>query len=238
MPRHSRLSPIRCSAASLGLACLLTGCADGPFGLARYNPVLVDEWKQDDKYGVSFHQRLEEMQEWEAAAASYDAGRQQEISRQLHEVIRSEGNTTLVAQAVRTQAAFPTEAALESLRGAMGHPQADVRVAACRAWGRRGGPEAEETLARVLNSDTDADVRMEAARELRRFRSPTSVQALGLALDDTNPALQHRCVESLKEVTGRNYGNDVGAWREYVASGQARPADAPSLAERLRSYFY
>lgn len=238
VPRTKRRSPIRRIFTGLGLCSLLLGCADGPFGLARYNPVLVEEWKQDEKYGLSLHQRLEEMQTWEAEAASLAADRQQQISRQLDEVIRQDPSTIVVAQAIRTQAALPTEQALESLRFATTHAQSDVRAAACRGWGRKGGPEAVDALGRILNSDTDIDVRVEAARELRRFRSPAAIQSLGVALDDTNPALQHRCVESLKDVTGRDYGSDVVAWREFVASGQAKPSEAPSLADRVRKLFY
>ncbi|MFO0817841.1 MAG: HEAT repeat domain-containing protein [Pirellulales bacterium] len=237
MPRHPRLAPIRRFAVSLGLMFALSGCADGPFGLARYNPVLIDEWKQDEKYGASFHKRLEEMQEWESNAASLPAAQQMQISQQLNELVRSEQNVVLVAQAVRTQAALPQESALETLRFATTHPQSEVRIAACRAWARKGGTEAAETLARVLGSDTDIDVRVEAARELKRFPSPATIQSLGVALDDPNPALQHRCVESLKLVTGKNYGEDVRAWREYVASGQAQPSAAPSIADRVFGVF-
>lgn len=237
MPRHPRLAPIRRLVVSLGLILALSGCADGPLGLARYNPVLIDEWKQDEKYGASFHKRLEEMQEWERRGSNLPAAQQMQISQELNELVRSEQNVVLVAQAVRTQAALPQEAALESLRFATTHPQAEVRVAACRAWGRKGGNEAAETLARVLGSDTDVDVRVEAARELKRFPSPAAVQSLGVALDDPNPALQHRCVESLKVVTGKNFGEDVRAWREYVASGQAQPSPATSIADRVFNVF-
>ena len=31
------------------LLTLCVGCADGPFGLARFNPMLRDEWKKDEE---------------------------------------------------------------------------------------------------------------------------------------------------------------------------------------------
>jgi hypothetical protein len=41
-------------------------------------------------------------------------------------------------------------------------------------------------------------------------------------------------VQSMKSITGKDYGPDVGAWRQ-VATGQNPPAPAgPSIAERLR----
>ena len=238
MPSFPRRNPIRQIVAGLGLLIVMTGCSGGPFGLARYNPVLVEEWKKDEQYGQTLPQRLEEMEEWEADAAGMPPDRQLTLSRQLDEIIRQETNPILVTRAVKTQAAFPTDVAGESLRFAIGHPQSDVRIAACKGWGRRGGPDAPELLANVLGSDTDQDVRLAAAKELEQFRSPVAIQALGLALEDGNPALQYRCVASLKEVTGKDYGEDVRAWREFVASGQAKPAPEASLAERFLKMLY
>lgn len=238
MSNSLRLNPIRQILAGLGVLCAVAGCAGGPFGLAKYNPALVEEWKKDEKYGQTLPQRLEEMAKWESEAASMPRDRQLTLSRQLDEVIRQDPNPILVARAVKTQAAFPGDVASDSLRFAIGHAQADVRSAACKAWGKRGGADAPELLANVLGSDTDPDVRMVAAKELQRFHTPVAVQALGLALEDNNPALQHRCVESLKDITGKNYGDDVRAWREYVASGQAAPAPAASIADRFMKMFY
>ncbi|MFO0906662.1 MAG: HEAT repeat domain-containing protein [Pirellulales bacterium] len=238
MPSFPRRNPIRQIVAGLGLLIVVGGCAGGPFGLAKYNPVLVDEWKKDEKYGQTLPQRLEEMDRWEAEAAGMPKDRQLAVSQQLDGVIRQETNTILVTRAVKAQAAFPTEVALESLRFALSHPQSDVRIAACKGWGKRGGPDAPELLANVLGSDTDQDVRLAAAKELEHFRSPVAIQALGLALEDGNPALQYRCVTSLKEVTGKDYGEDVRAWREYVASGQAKPAPEASVAERFLKMLY
>jgi hypothetical protein len=56
-----------------------------------------------------------------------------------------------------------------------------------------------------------------------------------MALDDPDPALQRRAVESLRQVTGRDFGNDVVAWRTYVQGGE--PARRrPSLVEIWRRW--
>ncbi len=214
-----------------------TGCVEGPFGLARYNPVLIDEWKKDEKYGPTLHVRLEEMRDWERNAASLSASQELTICGQLDEIVRNDTNTLLVAQAVRTLGAINSAQALDAIRFASSHPQPDVRVAACRAWGSNKSVEAAEALANLLNSDTHLDVRLAAARELRSFPGEATIQTLAVALEDPDPALQRRCAESLQAVTGRNLGNDVKAWREYIASGQAKPAEPVSIAERFYSWF-
>ena len=213
-----------------------TGCADGPFGLARYNPVLRDEWKKDEQYGQTPHQRLEEMQEWAARAPSMPPAEQERIAGQLTQIVQNNSNTILVSQAVRTLAVVPHPAALEGLRLASNHSDANVRVVSCHAWRRRGGEEALDRLTATLNSDTDSDVRIAAARELGGFRDPKVIQALGAALEDGSPALQRRSVESLKSITGKDYGDNVAAWREFVATGEARPAAQVSWTEKLRPW--
>ena len=45
--------------------------------------------------------------------------------------------------------------------------------------------------------------------------------------------MQYRAVLSLEQVTGKDLGNDVIAWQQYV-KGEP-PAPTPSLAERVRT---
>lgn len=213
------------------------GCAEAPFGLARLNPMLVEEWKKDEQYGPTFHTKMEELQALATAAPTLPPAEQQRLSAELQSMVRTEKNPLMIRQLVRTLAAFPTETSLDGLRLATEHSDPDVRVVACEGWRMKGGREGLEQLAKMLSSDTDVDVRIAAAREISAFKDPIAVQALGAALDDTNPALQHRAVQSLKLVTGRDMGDNVAAWREYVASGGAKPVESVSWTEQLRSFF-
>lgn len=233
--------PIRSIYYSLGLSflvCGFVGCADGPLGLARYNPVLRDEWKKDEAYGPTFHDRVAQLDEWRAGATSMSPDDQRDKVGQMTDMIRNEPNSLLVVRAVHAVAAFPGDDATAALRLATEHQQPEVRRAACQAWAKKNSPETIEVLAGVLGGDTDLDVRIDAARALSAYPDTRSVQALGLALDDTDPALQRRAVESLKQVTGKDLGENVTAWREYVASGQATPTATISLAERMRRLVY
>jgi hypothetical protein len=47
--------------------------------------------------------------------------------------------------------------------------------------------------------------------------------------------MQYRAVLSLQKVTGKDLGNDVERWQQYVKG--ERPAPTPSLAERIHRLF-
>ena len=81
------------------------------------------------------------------------------------------------------------------------------------------------------------DVRIAAARELRRFPDRVAYEALGLALQEDDPALQYRAVESLKEASGKNYGNNLQAWQQFAEGKDPGPEYTPSVADRVRALF-
>lgn len=223
--------------AVVGAGSLLTGCAEAPFGLARLNTTLTREWERDEKFGPTIHAKLEELANLATAAPSLPPAEQQRLSAELLAMMREEKNSLLLRQMVKTIGAFPTEESLEGLRLGADHSDSDVRIAACGAWRRKGGSEAVEQLAKIVTSDTDVDVRIAAAREIGAFRVQPAIDALGLALEDPNPALQYRIVQSLKEITGRDLGDNVVAWRQYVQSGDAKPSESSSWASLVKDLF-
>src|SRR6185437_10329091 len=108
-----------------------------------------------------------------------------------------------------------------------------VRISCCRALGKRADPTSVEPLSGALKQDKDVDVRMAAAEALGKINSPEAIKALGVALDDRDPALQYAGVQSLKAITGKDYGPNVQAWKQMVA-GENPPPYTPSVAERLQ----
>jgi HEAT repeat protein len=62
-----------------------------------------------------------------------------------------------------------------------------------------------------------------------------AIPVLAEALEDPDPAVQYRAVAALKQVSGRDLGNDVNAWREWAANpGDVEPW---SIAEAWRKLF-
>lgn len=177
-------------------------------------------------------ERLEELRKLASEVHKLPAGEAERISTDLAQAIPKEQDALLRAQILRTLAVFPTETAGRVLAAGLADSEADVRAAACDAWGQRGGPEAVQRLSEALGSDTNIDVRLAAARALGNCPDQKTVAALGLALEDHDPALQRRSIQSLEKVTGRHFGNDAVAWREYVQGRDPKP-DSESLVSRI-----
>jgi HEAT repeat protein len=195
------------------------------------------QWSEDEKYGPTLHTRLEELSSLREGADMLNDVEKERVASELSRALADDPCSIYRAEAVRTLGALGTPAATEGLQRALGDKEASVRIAACRAWGQRGGQESLDALSRVLGKDADVDVRTAAARELASFKDPAVIPALGLALDDPDPALQYQVVESLEEVTGKDFGNSVPAWRQYVRDGTVQPREEISIAERLRNLF-
>lgn len=213
------------------------GCAVGkPLRFADLDPFLRRERLADEKMGPTWYQKVNDLRALRKNAPGMSPAEQEEWSRRLAEFASDSSNPLLQEEAVRTLGALPTATAVEALRQAITNGPTDVRIAACEAWGQVGGPDAVQQLATIVGSDTDFDVRVAATRELSRFNDPIAVRAMGVALEDESPALQFRAMESLRVATGRDYGNSVPAWRQFVQGGNP-PEPRPSLVQRLRNLF-
>jgi HEAT repeat protein len=213
-------------------ACCFCGCAGSPVNGLFYS----GQWKEDEKFGPTFHTRLQELSSIRADAERLSEAEQARVAQQLNQALAEDPSPLYRAEVVRVLGTLSTPTAAEGLRRAIQDDDASVRIAACQAWTNRGDQEALQVLGQVVGSDTELDVRMAATRGLANFNDPAAVSALGLALDDPNPALQHRAVQSLKEVTGEDFGNSVPDWRNFVRGEPVRRPE-PSIAERLRSLF-
>ena len=118
-------------------------------------------------------------------------------------------------------------AALGALKEASTDSSSDIRIAAVRAFESLPPDQAVPQLQEIIGSDTNVDVRLSATKALGKFSGRQAVQAISLALNDSDPALQLRAMESLSSASGENLGLSVGAWKEYVAR-VAPPSISPA----------
>ena len=229
----------RCIARFWLILPLFVGCASPVTwtDVISLHPAVRRKWSEDEQYAPTFYAKREELRAFRDSAASMPPQRQDQLAFQLSELLRNEENPLLRREAVLTLGYLATPNTEPALRRALSDGDIDVRAAACRAWGRRGGESAPAVLAEVLGSDQDVDVRLAAVSELGRFRGPTVNEALAIALDDSDPALQYQAVQTLREHGDVDYGNSIYAWREYLRGNTPAVPEGPSIVERVRNWF-
>ncbi|MBI3838650.1 MAG: HEAT repeat domain-containing protein [Planctomycetia bacterium] len=231
---HGPVHKLAALAVCSGLG-LLSGCAataDGVSGLLykkKTTEEVLNIKTPDD--------RMKELQVLAKTAKKKTPDEQQQITSELSKEIQRENDPLMRRQILRTLTAFPNPLVSAVLVAAMGDSDTEVRIVACRALGKRGGKEAVGELTRVISSDTNLDVRIAAVRALGETRDATALPPLAEALVDPDPAMQFRATAALRHVSGRDFGNDVQAWREYAQTGKSSTPEV-SLAQRMRRAFF
>jgi HEAT repeat protein len=211
----------------LGLIVSAGGCQSNPFS-SKPSATAADI----AKYGPTSAEKIKRLQEQAEQSKGSDALAQQQNTQELARQIQTERDPLVRAQILRTLALYPTPLADAVLHAATNDPEEMVRLTACELWGQRPGEQAVKNLKDRLNNDESLDVRLAAARALGKTGQKNAVDALAVALEDPNPAMQFRAVESLKNLSGVDLGDDVQKWREYVQTPVERRPQ-PTIADRL-----
>lgn len=230
---HRGLCPRYAAAILVGVS-IATGCsAWKPPSL----PGMDDKAAANrEKYGATADQRITELEAEAKTAQSGTDHAQLEFTRKLVDTMLDEHDPRVRSAIVRLATDFDTAAATAICKGGLNDPDERVRMAACTAWARRGGPEAVQLLAARSQTDTELDVRLRAIRELGELQDKDAIPALAKALEDPDPAMQYRAVGSLKKVSGRDLGDDVNKWRAWAADPEGSAEDW-SIAEAFRRLF-
>lgn len=179
-------------------------------------------WYDKDKVGPQVtapYERVEKLRELAKSAPEMPETEQRRLTGILLEDIQKEEDPAMRAEILKTLTALGNETSLAVLKAALKDPNPLVRTTACEGWRKRGGTEAAGTLMQMMNTDKDLDVRMAAARELGELQDKEAIPTLGTWLDDPNPAMQYRAVQSLRKITGKDFGEDVTKWKLYVQGG-------------------
>lgn len=225
------------NAAALVVACAMAGCASPGWWKKPKMP-----WDKSDattkaaeKYGPTADQRIESLTSRAKEAKKAGGAAAVAFTDELARTMLAEHDPRVRCDILSIAVEFDTPSALAICRGALEDPADRVRLAACDAWGRRGGAEAVKLLAYRYETDAEIDVRLRAVRRLGDVKDKSAVGALAKALEDGDPAVQYRAVAALKQVTGRDLGDDVNKWRAWVADPDSEPEW--SIAETFRKVF-
>ncbi len=217
-------------------------CALGAGGCAEMKTGLVGEllsFRRNVPDKANFQtpaERVEELKVLASQAPSKPPAEQEQVVASLAQSAPVESNAMIRAQIVHTLAVYPTVSAAVAIGSSLNDEDENVRLAACEALGSRPGEGTVQALAAALAGDADMDVRLAAARALGETHSTAAVGPLAAALADPDPAMQFRCVESLRQVTGKDFGNDVNLWLAYTRGEKVEPKPI-SVVERLRRLF-
>ena len=218
---------------------MATGCADGPFPvLATYNPWTTKDWKEDEKYATTYHTKVAQLAELRARAPSLPPAEQERLSTELAVEVQREKTVVMRSALVQTLSAFNTPQARSAIQLAAADTDPYVRRQACVALAKNPDAESLQVLSHTLANDSDNDVKIVAARGLGKFKDPEAAKALATLVDDNNPALQQTAMDSLRTVTGKDYGYSASAWREYMQGGSPTPPPKASIAQKLREDYW
>lgn len=210
---------------------LLVGCASGQPWTPFSDPAKAA--RDREQYGPTADERMRELAADAKRARAGAPPAQEEFTQALVGAMLAEHDPRVRCEILEVAADFPTAAAASICRGALQDPEPRVRMAACSAWAKRGGPEAVPLLAARYQTDSEIDVRLRALRELGTLGDKEAIPVLARALEDSDPAVQYRAVAALKKVSGRDLGNDVNKWREWAADPEGSAAEW-SVAEAFR----
>jgi hypothetical protein len=186
--------------------------------------------------GLTVEQRTERLARQAAAAKAGTREQQSQFTRQLVVEILATHDPELRSRIVATAAEFDTPEADAICTGALQDPDDRVRMAACTACGRRGGPSAVRLLSTRCETDAERGVRLHALSVLAELDDRGAIPVIARALDDSDPVVRNRAMRALKQASGRDLGNDVEAWRAWAADPDA-PAARWSWGEAIRKLF-
>ncbi len=216
----------------------LTGCQDGPmYALKTVNPYYVlNEWKADEAYGVTDHQRMSQLADLADSIHEMSAEEQKTWFEHLKNIGETDPSPEMRRLVVRAARNLDGTMAMPLIETGLDDDSMKVRMEACRSLGVRGGDQEARLLAATLGTETNLDVKQAAIRALGEHQNATAIDSLRVALNDRNPATRTLAVESLRGSTGKDYGDDPEVW---IAALEGKPTEeTPTrFADRLRSFF-
>ena len=191
-----------------------SGCHDGPlYALKAVNPYFVmKEWREDQAYGVTDHERREQLAQLADSIDSLPPTRQQYWSKHLQQILENDQSAEMRRLAVLASGNLTSTDAISLVEKGLDDDSVKVRMEACRALGKIDSTDSSRLLASMVGKESNQDVRHSAISALAKHNSQVSIDSLKLALADRNPATRDLTVKALRGVTGKEIGNDPEAW--------------------------
>ncbi len=220
-------------AASLGMCVSLTGCAEGRlWRTGQYVPWAQNKWIEEEKIADTLFVKKREMREQVEFAINGTQQDQQNAAKFLAEIVRRDSILLHRIYAVKLLGQLDCPASLKALQEATEDSNSEIRIAAIGSLEQLPADNSLPRLQEILMDDTNTDVRLAAARAIGEFSGEQAITAVAVALDDQDPALQRRVMQSLEKISGEPLGIDLVAWEKYV---KAITSDSISPTLKSRS---
>jgi len=121
--------------------------------------------------------------------------------------------------AVRTLAKVDKgESLLEVLKQAAKDDSWLVRTECAEVLGKSGDDRSAAILLEMLSNDKNASVRGKVASVLKGFRDRKVIRGLVGGLTDAQFSVQYQSLQSLRQVTGQDFGYDQVAWQRWFSA--------------------
>jgi len=221
----------------------IAGCHDGPLYALKYtNPwYTMHEWAEDEKLGITDVQRTQELKALISQIGWMSEEEQRKWMGEMGKLIEHDQSPHMRALALRAAIAASVPESLDVIAKGIEDTDPKVRIVGVRGLETRSDPRATQLLIKSLNSEANKDVRLAAILSLGNHRGPEVLEALKSTVREPDLAYQHASVISLKEVTGKDAGNDPEAWVALVDSlpqeSSATEVRSASWRERLLGIF-
>jgi len=219
-------------------ALLVTGCQDGPlYALKVANPYYsLKEWRAEKAYGETDHERWQELLRLSQTIDKLPTSEQQEWVKQFSGILENDESAEMRRLVVVSAGRLDSAESLSLIESGLKDPSTKVRMEACRSLGGRRGSDSVRLLASVFGSESNQDVKNAAVAALASFSDQIAVDSLRLALSDRNPATRAVAISSLRESTGKDYGDDP---KEWIAALDGQPVEEEPVrfADRIMDLF-
>ena len=229
-----------------GVVLLLSGCATHNQHLAK---LPFFEAKSDVIPGLdSPHERRNLIREkGKQGARATDSEKREILVAQLWLEYETSPDPNMRREAVDALAQIPHPQRDRFLGEILQDENPFVRKSALEALGRTHSGRQEDLhslLISRMKTDPDKDVRLTAVRILGDVGPKDTAHVLhrgvilelGTLLEDRVPAIRFEAMRSLHKVSGKDYGNDINRWLQYIRYMNGEVPDLPSerdFAERI-----
>ncbi|WP_235908586.1 HEAT repeat domain-containing protein [Roseiconus nitratireducens] len=208
------------------------------YALKHVNPYFpLREWKRDRALGVTDNQRRDELASLASQIGDMSQKDQTFWAGHLNRIMNNDPSPEMRRLAVLAAGRIHGSESLELVQRGLGDENVKVQMEACRALGRRSEPQAARMLASTVGTTTELDVKNSAIEALGNHKGAIPMDSLRIALQDQDPATTDLAIQSLRGVTGKDFGDSPQEWIAALDQMQppaATPDPVDGDADRIR----